>query len=435
MQTTLNYQRSEAPSRYRRSIHFVAMAITLSVFPLIWMGGLVTSHGAGMSVPDWPNSYGYNMFLFPPNQWLGGIFFEHTHRLLGTLSGFLSIILVLLAWGPSQNLVTRKIMGWLTFLTLTAAVVTFAVRPPYAGMPMPSVEDYDAKFAAYEAAKNWSHVYVGLFSLGLVTLFAWIARTRESRRWLRWLTIGQLVAIIFQGLLGGLRVTEVSIELAMIHACFAQLFFCTTAFTALALSHWWKNARDLSRENDAPVARRVVVWMSITAGLIFAQLIVGAIMRHNNAGLAIPDLPLHYGKLLPPTDGAGLEAANAARVWQYHLEPTTLAGIWTHFGHRLGAVLITLTVAVIGFSVLRKLPQRRAIRRVVAILVSLVIVQVTLGILTVLWMKPADVASLHVAVGALTFLTTTQAGIVLARQFARPVTVTERLPREALVAA
>ena len=46
---------------------------------------------AGMSVPDWPNSYGYNMFLFPPRLWIGGILYEHTHRLMGTVVGMLSI--------------------------------------------------------------------------------------------------------------------------------------------------------------------------------------------------------------------------------------------------------------------------------------------------------------------------------------------------------
>ena len=62
------------------------------------MGGLVTSHGAGMSVPDWPNSYGYNMFTFPPSKWVGGIFYEHTHRLMGTVVGMLSIALTIFAW-------------------------------------------------------------------------------------------------------------------------------------------------------------------------------------------------------------------------------------------------------------------------------------------------------------------------------------------------
>jgi len=50
--------------------------------PVIGLGGLVTSHEAGMSVPDWPNTYGYNLFLFPISKWVGGVFYEHTHRLL-----------------------------------------------------------------------------------------------------------------------------------------------------------------------------------------------------------------------------------------------------------------------------------------------------------------------------------------------------------------
>lgn len=53
-----------ASPRYIRSLHVIALLTAAATFPLIFMGGLVTSHGAGMSVPDWPNSYGYNMFLF-----------------------------------------------------------------------------------------------------------------------------------------------------------------------------------------------------------------------------------------------------------------------------------------------------------------------------------------------------------------------------------
>jgi cytochrome c oxidase assembly protein subunit 15 len=59
----------------------------VATFLLLGAGGLVTSHEAGMSVPDWPNSYGYNMFLFPPSKWIGGIFYEHTHRSVGLSGG------------------------------------------------------------------------------------------------------------------------------------------------------------------------------------------------------------------------------------------------------------------------------------------------------------------------------------------------------------
>ena len=72
------------------------------------MGGLVTSYHAGMSVPDWPNSYGYNMFLFPPSQWVGGILYEHTHRLMGTVVGMCAMALAAWAWrGQIRNLIAR----------------------------------------------------------------------------------------------------------------------------------------------------------------------------------------------------------------------------------------------------------------------------------------------------------------------------------------
>src|SRR5690349_20301162 len=85
-------------NRYNPGLHTIAVLTALATFPLIFMGGLVSSHGAGLAVPDWPNSYGYNMFLFPPRLWIGGILYEHTHRLMGTVVGLLAIILVIWAW-------------------------------------------------------------------------------------------------------------------------------------------------------------------------------------------------------------------------------------------------------------------------------------------------------------------------------------------------
>src|SRR4029078_7058142 len=84
--------------RYNRPLHVLALLTAVATFPLIFMGGLVTSHEAGMSVPDWPNSWGYNMFLFTPRLCMCGIFYEHTHRLMGTVVGMLAIALVLVAW-------------------------------------------------------------------------------------------------------------------------------------------------------------------------------------------------------------------------------------------------------------------------------------------------------------------------------------------------
>src|SRR5262249_39454042 len=79
----------------KRILHWVAILVTGSVLVLICSGGLVTSHEAGMAVPDWPNSFGYNMFLFPVSRWVGGVLFEHTHRLIASGVGLLTILLCL----------------------------------------------------------------------------------------------------------------------------------------------------------------------------------------------------------------------------------------------------------------------------------------------------------------------------------------------------
>src|SRR6266478_5486781 len=88
----------------RRLLHWFAIISTLSVLGLIGSGGLVTSHNAGMAVPDWPNSYGYNMFLFPVSKWVGGILYEHTHRLWASVVGVLVVGLTRWLGGRSSRL-------------------------------------------------------------------------------------------------------------------------------------------------------------------------------------------------------------------------------------------------------------------------------------------------------------------------------------------
>src|SRR5437588_6437686 len=73
---------------------FTAFATLL----LICSGGMVTSKGVGLAVPDWPTTFGYNMFLFPVSKWIGGVLFEHTHRLIASTVGLLTIILAIWLW-------------------------------------------------------------------------------------------------------------------------------------------------------------------------------------------------------------------------------------------------------------------------------------------------------------------------------------------------
>lgn len=86
---------------YSRWPHFFAIVLSCATFPLIWVGGLVTTYDAGMAVPDWPTTYGYNMFLYPISTWVSGpwdLFIEHGHRLLGSLAGLLTILLNVVIW-------------------------------------------------------------------------------------------------------------------------------------------------------------------------------------------------------------------------------------------------------------------------------------------------------------------------------------------------
>jgi cytochrome c oxidase assembly protein subunit 15 len=323
-------------TRYIPSLHRLSLLTAAATFPLIFMGGLVTSHGAGMSVPDWPNSYGYNMFTFPPSKWVGGIFYEHTHRLMGTVVGMLSIALTVVAW---------KV---------------------------------------------------------------------EPRRWVRWLATSVLGAVIFQGVLGGLRVIWVNLDLAVVHACFAQAFFCLAGLMSVVTSRWWHQQQVRVEARGT----RVIVLSFACLFAIFAQLVVGALMRHHRAGLAIPDLPLAYGQLLPPTTASGLSAINAQRAWVYQLEPVTLSQVWLHYAHRAGAVaVVTLAIALIAVVV--RTHREQYVLMLPAIALGLLLVsQITLGVLTVLLRKPADVTSLHVAAGALSLLTTFVIGVRAVRLYA-----------------
>src|SRR2546429_589111 len=83
---------------YNKWLNRFAWLTCFATVLLICSGGMVTSKNVGLAVPDWPTTFGYNMFLFPVSKWVGGILFEHTHRLIGSVVGFLTIILAVWLW-------------------------------------------------------------------------------------------------------------------------------------------------------------------------------------------------------------------------------------------------------------------------------------------------------------------------------------------------
>ena len=305
-------------------LHRFAKFLVACTVLLILAGSLVTSHDAGLSVPDWPTSYGWNMFTFPPSMWVANIFYEHGHRLIASTVGFLTIILAV----------------WL-----------------------------------------------------------WLA---DSRRWLRWLGVAALAAVIAQGVLGGITVLFFLPDaVSTAHAGLAEIFFCMTVAIALFTSPQWLAGHgtataapynnspvphDAADDEVAPSVDDITLRRFATAvtALIYAQILVGATMRHTGAGLAIPDFPWMFGHLVPDH-------------WN--------GKIAIHFAHRVGALLVTLATVTLAGYVWSHHRGRRELIRPATLILALVATQVTLGAFTVLTGRDVWINSFHVVCGALVLTT------------------------------
>jgi cytochrome c oxidase assembly protein subunit 15 len=392
----------------KRWLHRFAMLTALATLALIGIGGLVTSHEAGMSVPDWPNSYGYNMFLFPPSKWVGGVLYEHTHRLWASMVGLL--VVALMRWlGGSAS---RKPMAIIGLVEVLAGIVIFAVLPN---------------------EKATGGFLTGIGGIVLLAALVWFRNEAAPRPLpqLGWITF---FIVQFQGLLGGLRVVLYKDQIGIFHATLAQLFFVLTCLIALLTSKWWMrmSTQHATRNTQIPLAPSVsklnLVFLATTALILF-QLILGATMRHQHAGLAIRDFPLAYGKLWPATDPASIAHYNEQRVEITHFNPITAFQIQLQMVHRIVALLILAAVAWCAWKTWRKFSGPLA--KISAFWLGLIFCQAALGAATVLSDKAADVATAHVLVGALSLATGAALSIIALRfpqcaaGFASPETISE----------
>jgi cytochrome c oxidase assembly protein subunit 15 len=206
---------SATPADWLALFAKVAVAAT---FLLVVAGGLVTSSESGLAVVDWPNTFGYNMFLYPVTRMTGGVYYEHAHRLLGALVGLTTLVLAVSLWRV------------------------------------------------------------------------------DRRGWVRGLGVVAVLAVVLQGLLGGLRVTgrftmstapeamAPNLTLAMVHGITGQIFLALMVAIAVFESRWW-------REGPPPVARPTAssdrsIQVALVAALV-VQLVLGAVQRHMAQGLLI----------------------------------------------------------------------------------------------------------------------------------------------------
>src|SRR5207244_3189943 len=300
-------------------VNRVAWLTFVATLLLICSGGMVTSKNVGLAIPDWPTTFGYNMFLFPVSKWVGGILFEHTHRLMGSLVGFLTIILAM----------------WL-----------------------------------------------------------WLS---EDRRWVRNLGVIALGGVILQGILGGLRVTMMKDEIGIFHACIAQAFLGLLVVIALVTTNFW---RTLANERIDPQEFALIKTLAITITIaIYVQLALGATMRHQHRDLAILDFPTANGAWIPDTGAAALAKINAWRDTR-DLSNVTAFQIWLQMAHRFLALLIAIAVIAFCIRVRRDAPRFAALKGLSIFWVALVGCQIALGAWTIWSNKAADVATAHVALGA-----------------------------------
>jgi cytochrome c oxidase assembly protein subunit 15 len=361
-------------------------------FVLVWMGGLVTSHGAGLAVPDWPNTYGYNMFFFPPSKWLGGIFFEHSHRLVASAVGFLTMILALWLFGRNS----RRVLRWGGIIFIVAGLCACL------------------KFPAH-AKENICLSILGV--AGFAASFVWPAG-EPSPKWLRVMGVSAFIEVVAQGVLGGLRVTQLDARIGIFHATVAQLFLVLVSAIALSQTDFWRRL-PVRAETDRGHFRFFFVAATC---LVLGQLVLGATMRHQHAGLSIPDFPTAYGKAWPDTSPAAVQRYNQNRIDVFGDNPITAFQIELQMAHRLAALAILLTVSVGAWRTVHQLGRRHPLARLAVLWLGFVLTQALLGAATIWTGKSADVATAHVACGALCLVTGGLTSILSFRMLAAPVT-------------
>jgi len=316
---------------YSKALHRYAILVACCTLFLIVAGGLVTSTQSGLSVPDWPNTYGHFMFAFPLDQMVGGIFYEHSHRMIASVVGFLTVILAIWLW------------------------------------------------------------------------------KKDDRAWVRKLGFTALVAVIAQGVLGGLTVIFLlPAWISTLHATLAQTFFVIVTSLAVFTSKWWRDEHPKLKNRTNSLA--ITKLLTFTSVAIYIQLILGALMRHSEAGLAVPDFPLAYSQLFPSLSAESLAQYNqqletlGLRIFAD--DPITASQILIHMAHRIWACVVAFMVIWTAIRVHKHAPENKRLSVLSKFLFGLIILQVTLGAFTVLTQKAIDITTAHVATGAVLLVVT-----------------------------
>jgi cytochrome c oxidase assembly protein subunit 15 len=229
-----------------RWVHYLAIAAACATFPLIVLGGLVTSYDVGMAVPDAPTTFGHNMLLYPIDDWLQasfGVRLEHGHRVFGALVGLITLVLSAAVWAGSPP----RWLPWIGGIVLASVFARGSFGPG------------------------------GLLAVGgLTVLGALVMWPQDRANWRRWLALMALGLVLAQGGFGVLRVVMHARTVAVIHGCVAQAFFALMACLVLFTSRTWADRRRVEAIDGDKLLRLALT----TTGFVYVQLVLGAILRH-----------------------------------------------------------------------------------------------------------------------------------------------------------
>lgn len=313
MSSPLTHAGRELEMSRRKVSQAIAGILSVATLILVAAGAMVTGTGSSLAVPDWPLAYGE---FFPPM--VGGILYEHGHRMIATSVGFITVILAV----------------WLGF--------------------------------------------------------------KESRRWVKVLGFLAVFMVIFQGILGGLTVIyQLPKPISVSHAFLAQMFFLTSLILFQVTSPGWER---FFQRSDQVAPGNTKLWAGLSLIFLMLTLLAGATMRHNGAGMAIPDFPLHYGRVIPPLSSFPLVI---------------------HFLHRVGAYSVFILVGITFYKTWRAHRTEHALWGPSALMMVLAVAQVTLGAASVLTGLHVVLTTLHVANGA--FLMGITAILLLRAKVMEPV--------------
>jgi cytochrome c oxidase assembly protein subunit 15 len=369
------------PAEHRWLRRFTYLVI-IATFSLIAIGGHVTSNDVGLAVPDGFTTFGHNTLLAPLSVWWNdfGTRWEHGHRLKGNVVGMLTIAMAV----------------WLLLV-------------------------YRDRSRDRAGQSLLAKLYAGIHCLRLTL--------EGPRPYLRLSGVVMLVAVISQGIMGALRVSEISLTLAFVHGICGQLILCGWVVIAAALSRPWLSrlkAAAMGQRDNAMVSLRWAVRVLLV--LLLVQLTLGSAVRHFKADKAIPDFPLVYDRFLPPMSQSSLDEAYVAYYAGKLSGPdakaavdmglvsnrspqgeivVSLSSVYLQYAHRLGAVVVCMLGFFVIFNALQKAGARSIVTAPALVVFTLFVAQFALGVFTVFSGTDPLIATMHQATGAVLIATAT----------------------------